>query len=325
MQKVRTVTIPNVELLATGVWQSGQGPVTITEEWLDSVVAASKDRGVDRAPLKLGHYDRINDGMPAFGWVQNLRRVGTKVLGDFVDVPEKLAAVAKVAYKRRSAELRQNVAGVQGRYALALSAVALLGATPPAVKGLADLDGLFFADLNVGALTIETATLSERATRHDDLVIDPQEGVIPMDPKKLRAMLSLAEDASDADVEAALTVKLSAKPEGVVMIDQAVLDELRTKAERGDRAAETLLSERVERTLDVALSEGRIAPASVETWRKRLTEDIESETVRLSELAPGMAMPVEQRGGRVELSASPKDPWTDEAINAVTAGMAGLR
>lgn len=324
--QVRTVTIPNVELLAAGQWQSGQGPVSIDASWLDDVVAAANDPTVDRAPLKLGHYDRINDGMPAFGWVRNVRRVGNKVLGDLTEVPEKLAAIARVAYKRRSAELRRNVVGTNGTYKVALSGVALLGATPPAVKGLADLDGLFFSAGNVGELTIETATLSDKTTRHDDVVIDPNEGVIPMDPKKLRAMLSLAEDASDEQVEQALTVKLSAaKPDGVALIDEAVLADLKAKAEAGQRASEVLLTEKVERTLDIALSEGRIAPASVEVWRKRLTADLDGETIRLSELAPGVAMPVEQRGGRVDLAAGPKDVWTAEAINAVTAGMAGLR
>lgn len=79
-------------------------------------------------PVVVGH---PRHDAPAFGWVEGLRREGDVLLAKFRDVvPEFTEAVRKGLYKKRSAAFYPD-----GR----LRHVGFLGATPPAVKGLADV------------------------------------------------------------------------------------------------------------------------------------------------------------------------------------------
>jgi hypothetical protein len=139
-----TATIRDVELVATGTWAASTGPVTITRAHLDALLAAANDPLVDHAPIRLGHIDPRFDGQPALGWVKPTRiedRNGRATLiGDLVGMPAKLAALAPTAYRRRSAEILFNFKTGAGKiHAAVLSGLALLGITPPAVKGLADV------------------------------------------------------------------------------------------------------------------------------------------------------------------------------------------
>lgn len=141
---VEVVTIPGVELVRLGSWLASTGPVDVTAEDLASFVAAANDPEVDDAPLRIGHVDARFDGEPALGWLANLRVAGDRLLGDLVDVPAKLAAVIPRAFRRRSVEIAWGVRTPSGRkYRAALAGLALLGVQPPAVKGLADVVGLY--------------------------------------------------------------------------------------------------------------------------------------------------------------------------------------
>lgn len=145
-----TVTIRDVELVRAGTWDAITGRVTITPEELDDIVAAAADPEVDAAPIKIGHlgaWANLGDSAPALGWVANVRRTDDdRVVGDLVDVPQRLAAILPKAFRRRSVEMLANVRTVGGKvYKLALTGLALLGVAPPAVKGLADLLALYDA------------------------------------------------------------------------------------------------------------------------------------------------------------------------------------
>lgn len=145
-----TVTIRDVELVRAGTWDAITGRVTITPDELDDIVAAAADPEVDAAPIKIGHlgaWANLGDSAPALGWVANVRRTADdRVVGDLVDVPQRLAAILPKAFRRRSVEMLANVRTVGGKvYKLALTGLALLGVAPPAVKGLADLLALYDA------------------------------------------------------------------------------------------------------------------------------------------------------------------------------------
>lgn len=143
-------TIRDVELVSVGDHAASTGRTKVTPADLDSMLAAQLDGLVDHAPIKLGHVsslnDAIGDGAPAYGWVKPTR-IGPRKLdgvptlfGDLVAMPDLLAAVAPTAYRRRSVEIAWNVKTPAGKtYPALVYAVALLGETPPAVKGLADL------------------------------------------------------------------------------------------------------------------------------------------------------------------------------------------
>lgn len=153
MDAMTTRTINDVELVSVGTWAASTGVTKVTRADLESMLAAHADGLVDRAPIKLGHESSLNDdlgdGAPAYGWVEptgirpNAHGVDTLV-GRLVGMPAKLADVAPTAYRRRSVEIAWSVKTTQGKtYAAALIGVALLGATPPAVKGLADVAALY--------------------------------------------------------------------------------------------------------------------------------------------------------------------------------------
>lgn len=134
------VTVPGVELVRLGSWGASTGPITITEEDFDAMLAAAQDPEVDHAPIRRGHIDRRYDGEPALGWVENLRRQGDRLIGDLVDVPARIARSLRSAYRRRSVELAFGVRTPGGqRYRAVLSGLALLGVQGPAVQGLADV------------------------------------------------------------------------------------------------------------------------------------------------------------------------------------------
>lgn len=149
------VTVPGVELTRTGTHNASTGVVTFSREDFEAAVAASKDPDVWRAPVKIGHTDprfASYDGDPAFGWVENLRVVDrgpgqASLFGDLVDVPAGFASIIQAAYRNRSIELAFGVKTASGqRYRAAVVGLALLGATQPAVAGLADVLRIYGAD-----------------------------------------------------------------------------------------------------------------------------------------------------------------------------------
>lgn len=156
MPAPRTETIRDVELVKVGTWAASTGVTKVSRSDLESMLAAHADGLVDKGPVKLGHISPLNDdlgdGAPAYGWVVPTRigpdANGVDTLyGDLVGMPAQLAAIAPTAYRRRSVEIAWEVKTAQGKtYAAVLTGVALLGTTPPAVKGLADLVALYAED-----------------------------------------------------------------------------------------------------------------------------------------------------------------------------------
>lgn len=146
-------TIKDVLLLRTGTWNASIGgnlPVTAGD--LQAMADAAADTDLDPAVIKIGHIDNRfpaanEDGEPAYGQVANLHLTedGQGIRGDLVNVPVELAEKMPSAYPHRSVEIRSNVAlkdaagAIVKTFKRVITAVALLGATPPAVKGLGNV------------------------------------------------------------------------------------------------------------------------------------------------------------------------------------------
>lgn len=169
-------TIDDVEVMRVGVWQSANaGRVPITLDDLEGMVKAFEATGSDApVPLKIGHEmkqqvfgdlaDDVSDGEPAFGWVDRLRVEGETLVARLTDVPARLAAFLRAkSWRTRSAEVQFDGVVSGKRWPRRLTAVALLGALPPAVKGMADL----FSD---GGETM-TITLAEMDEADFDEII----------------------------------------------------------------------------------------------------------------------------------------------------------
>jgi len=129
------------EIFAVGRWNGD----VYSEADLDEIVKAFNTLKLP-VPLKLGHTEAQKwfgqeDGAPALGWVEGVRRIGTKLVADFANVPEALAGlIANRNYRTKSAEIYWNFTSPDGqKWPRALKAVSLLGADPPAVTTLNDL------------------------------------------------------------------------------------------------------------------------------------------------------------------------------------------
>lgn len=138
----RFCSFPGIELARVGKWQASTGPVEITRA--DLVAAAAAARRLPHPVLKLGHGDPRFDGTPALGHIENLRVAdrGATLIGDLVDVPQWLATDMAKHYPQRSIEACANYETNGRIYRFAITGLALLGATWPAVTDLPSLQEL---------------------------------------------------------------------------------------------------------------------------------------------------------------------------------------
>jgi 2'-5' RNA ligase len=135
---------PDVELIKTGRWQTMSGSWNPTPEDLASAVEAQACPAIRRPIVKLGHVDTRFDGEPAMGWFENLRVAdgGATLLGDQVTLPW-LDSIQAAAYPSRSIEGNYNHRCSENHvHKFVLTAVALLGVTPPAVQTIRNLHDL---------------------------------------------------------------------------------------------------------------------------------------------------------------------------------------
>ena len=132
--------IRGVEVFGTGTHNGDK----YTEADLDDMVVAFGKIDV-RPALKIGHA-KDKPGSPAYGWVTNLKRVGTKLIADFESMHDSvIEAIRNKSYDRVSSEIYFNLKRGGETFRRALKAVALLGAEVPAVAGLTPLHKVEFA------------------------------------------------------------------------------------------------------------------------------------------------------------------------------------
>ncbi len=157
---VNSNVIKGVEIFSTGTHNGD----AYAESDLDEMVRAHA--ALDFRPaIKVGH-TKDAPGAPAYGWVQNLRRVGQKLVADFTDMHDSVVeALRKRSYDRVSSEVYFNLNRGGKTFKRALKAVALLGADVPAVAGLKPIHKMEFAATGE----------FEKFTAHEDaLDVSPQ-------------------------------------------------------------------------------------------------------------------------------------------------------
>ena len=134
--------VPDVELLKVGEGPASTGTLQVTAADLAAAVRAAQASSVARPVIKLGHTDPRFDGEPAVGFVDNLRlsQDGSTLVGDLRGLPAWLADILPSAYPNRSIEGSFNYRDQTGViHAFALTGLALLGVSPPAVGTLSTL------------------------------------------------------------------------------------------------------------------------------------------------------------------------------------------
>jgi len=158
-------SINNVEIFATGTHNGD----TYTEADLDEMVGNYSKVGF-MPPLKDGHC-KDTPGMPALGWIQNVRRIGNKLVADFVDLHEKVYEAIKTRrYGTVSSEIYWDLKNNNGTFKKALKAVALLGAEIPGVADLRPLREVVFnaESGDIKAYEIELKDISLDVLMYDD-------------------------------------------------------------------------------------------------------------------------------------------------------------
>ncbi|MET8278267.1 phage protease [Micromonospora sp. NPDC005174] len=136
-----------VELVRTGRWDISAGQWTAAREDLAAAVAALSCPAIQKPIVKIGHTDKRftpGDGEPAIGWYDNLRVAdgGHTLVGDQV-APSWLTDVQAAAWPNRSVEGTYNKrCGLGHTHPFVLTAVSLLGVTPPGVSTLTPLNKL---------------------------------------------------------------------------------------------------------------------------------------------------------------------------------------
>ena len=149
----------------------------------------------------------------------------------------------------------------------------------------------------------------------------------------MRQELGLPEDADEATIVAALSEALSeaaepkaaapAVPEGMALVDAAVLTELRTGAEAGRTAREELDNTARDRAVEAAIKAGKTTPARREHWIKSWQADPEGTRTLLESLEPGL-VPVAELGHALNRDDTDPAGNVDDAVLEAYAASIGL-
>lgn len=150
-------TIKDREIFATGKHNG----LTIKPQDLDDIVEAAAEMDF-RPAIKMGHTK--DPGAPAYGYIENIRKVAGKLIADFVDLPgEVYDAIINKRYERVSAEILLGLERAGKKFRKVLGAVALLGSEIPGVAGLNKLHN--FSESEYDGLLILSG---ERADKMND-------------------------------------------------------------------------------------------------------------------------------------------------------------
>jgi len=146
--------IKGVEIFSTGKHR-GSETVQITDDDLTEMVNSFNALGAQegyKPVLKLGHEDAQKffgqrKGAPNLGFVEKIWKEGGKILADFSNVPDALVDLIKARrYNAVSIEMFPKTEVGGATFSNVLTAVALLGAELPAVKGLKELAATLFTE-----------------------------------------------------------------------------------------------------------------------------------------------------------------------------------
>ena len=144
--------ITEVHIFSPGTQTSAQG---VTREFTSSdlqQVAQTYNPSLHEAPVRIGHDD--SDRLPAWGWVKNVKMKGEDLYAEVEFSPQMGEYIRDGLYKKVSASFYAPESKINpdpGKWSL--RHVAMLGAQPPAVKGLS---GFAYNESKDGVLNFAT-------------------------------------------------------------------------------------------------------------------------------------------------------------------------
>lgn len=139
--------LKNVELFRAGVIDGEEFTIADLDQAINNFKRFSTGASPELSPTAVvGHEEEqqllANTGIPAAGWVTDLRRYGDLLVCDVSEVPEIVAQWIKDgSYRKVSAEFYADSgqAGLEPGHGLTFRRFAMLGGELPKVKGLKDL------------------------------------------------------------------------------------------------------------------------------------------------------------------------------------------
>jgi hypothetical protein len=148
-----------VEIIRSGNHVDSEGkPRQIGADFLEAVVA-SYDTATHEAPAVIGH---PANNAPAYGWAKALRVRGEVLEAQFGEVDADFEQMVRDGrFKKRSASFYLDPATAPGGRAPYLRHVGFLGAQPPAIKGLRDIQ---FGEGDALTFEIQSIQFSEDQT-----------------------------------------------------------------------------------------------------------------------------------------------------------------
>jgi hypothetical protein len=244
-----------IEIMRTGTFQPGGAAagrkITIGIAELDQMVAsfeALTPIGGFTPVLKLGHAEAQKfmgqtSGAPNLGIVGKIFREGEKVLANFLNVPDAVVdLIRQKRFANVSVEVVPNLEFDGKSFSQVLTAVALLGAELPAVKGLKELASVLFTEVEVKPIQADNIVSYEQETepmtvtytqeQHDALVEAAVSKAVEAAKVEYAETAERLTAERDEAIEAVKTVKTNfaeytdtvAKAEAETMVDQAIKD-----------------------------------------------------------------------------------------------------
>lgn len=156
-----------IEIAKVGKFRDAKGvEQNLTPEFFATAIANYSASNHD-APLVVGHPD--SDTAPAFGWTSNLRLNGDLLEAQFSDTADEFEQlVADGRFKKRSASFYLDPPNLRH--------IGFLGAQPPAIKGLRDIQ---FADGETFTFVDSFINLQEKNMGLEDTDVEKvSEGVL---------------------------------------------------------------------------------------------------------------------------------------------------
>jgi len=243
--------LERVEIFATGRHR-GSSEVVISEPDLEAMVESFQALGNQdgfKPVLKLGHSETQtffgnNKGAPNLGFVETIWKEGEKILANFSNVPDAVVDMIRNGrYNSVSIEMFPRAEYGGKVFSNVLTAVALLGAELPAVKGLKSLAASLFDEMEGEKISLITCEEKDMPATYSKEQLD----------ELVAAAVAKAKDEAVAEFEAKVTSleEKVAKAEEAKKTAQSALREF--EAASAKREAEILV--------DDAIKEGKILPA----------------------------------------------------------------
>lgn len=226
-----------VEIIRSGSHVDSEGkPRQIDADFL-AAVASFYDKAVHEAPAVIGH---PANNAPAYGWAKAVRVRGDVLEAQFGEVDADFEQMVRDGrFKKRSASFYLDPATAPGGRAPYLRHVGFLGAQPPAIKGLRDIQ---FGEGDALTFEIQSIQFSEDQKMDEkqeqgfiQKIVDAIKSALPGSSAKEGSPASFTEADLNAKIEVAVKAATTSFSEQVTAL-QAKLDSQTTKATHAELA-----------------------------------------------------------------------------------------